>query len=302
MIISKNHAKLVGKTKQIKRVTWIGLVTNLLLAAGKVGAGIIGTSQALVADGIHSFSDSFTDMAIIIGVPYWTAPPDSCHPYGHHKVETLITMLIGVVLIGAGLGIGFHAITTIQEHTQSPGTIAFVVAIISIIVKEGLYRWNIHIGNKIGSMVLIANAWHHRSDGLSSIPVAIAVGTARFFPEWGFLDHIAAILVTIFILQAAYRIILPSIKELAEFGASEETVKKISDICLSIHGVKEIHKCRTRHAGNRLLVDVHVQVDPNLTIREGHDIAGNVKYKLIEQGPNIIDALIHIEPYEEIDE
>lgn len=288
---------------QVRRVTWIGLAANVLLSGFKLVAGTIGSSQAIVADGVHSLSDMTTDIVLLIGVRYWSAPPDQDHPHGHHRIETMITVFIGIVLAFAGLGLGYRALVTLQvKPAVPPGLIALIAALVSFASKEILYRYSVGVGKRIKSSAVIANAWHHRSDSLSSIPPAIAVAGAMFFPEWYFLDRIGAVMVSLFILQAAWKIALPAVKELTDWGAEPEVYERIKEISLSTDGVLHVHKCRTRRLGFGFQVDLHVQVQPDLTVEEGHDISGAVKIRLLKEGPNVVDVITHLEPYKgEID-
>ncbi|HNZ53414.1 MAG TPA: cation diffusion facilitator family transporter, partial [bacterium] len=174
----------------IKKVTLIGMVINIVLSAVKFAAGVFGNSQALIADAFHSLSDCVTDVAVIIGSTYWSAPPDESHPHGHRRIETVITAFIGLALAAVAFGMGWNAVSTMtDEYNKPPEMIAFIAAVISIIVKEGLYQWTAIAGKKIRSQAMIANAWHHRSDAFSSIPAAIAVIAAIIFPGFGFIDH-----------------------------------------------------------------------------------------------------------------
>jgi cation diffusion facilitator family transporter len=297
-----NRNQDVSRTvREVKQITWIGLVANVLLSAFKVVAGIIGSSQAIVADGIHSLSDTTTDIALLIGVRYWSAPPDQNHPHGHRRIETVITAVIGFVLVLVAIGISYNAIITLYaKHSRPPELIAFIAAVVSIVSKEFLYHWNIRVGRRIKSPAVIANAWHHRSDGLSSIPAAVAVAGASFFPQWYFLDHIGAVIVSVFILHAAWKISWPALKELTDSSAGLEIREQIEKISRDTDGVLGVHKCRTRRHGFGLLVDIHVQVKPDLTVHAGHEISRAVKQRLLEEGPDVIDVIIHIEPHETV--
>ena len=281
----------------------MGLAFNVVLSVFKVAAGIVGKSQAVVADGVHSLSDTGTDVAILVGVRYWSAPPDETHPYGHRRIETLITMFIGIVLAAVAFGLGFNAVMSLKSaHAGPPDLIALVAALSAIVIKEALYHWTKAVGKRSKSPALAANAWHHRSDALSSIPAALAVAGAQFLPNWYFLDHIGAVVVTVFILQAAWRISWPAFKELTDSGASPEACREIKEISLGVEGVEQVHKVRTRRLGYGLQVDLHVQVDPGLTVREGHHIAGVAKSRLLKDGPDVIDVITHLEPFEEKEE
>lgn len=288
------------QVREVRRITWIGMIANILLAGFKIIAGGIGHSQAVVADGVHTISDCATDLVVLVGVGYWTAPPDQNHPYGHRRIETLVTAFIGLALALAAVGVGYHALTSLKvEHSRTPDVIALAAALVSILTKEILYHWNVRVGKRVISPAVIANAWHHRADGFSSVPVALAVGGAMFLPGWYFLDQIGAVLVSLFILRAAWKIGWPALMELADLGADPEVCEEIERISVDTGGVLEVHKCRTRHVGYGLQVDLHVLVKPDLTVREGHRISGKVKHRLMEKMPQVVDVIIHLEPVEE---
>jgi len=282
---------------QARRVTALGLAVNMLLAALKFACGAAGGSQALVADAVHSLSDSSTDLAILIGVRYWCAPADEGHPHGHRRIETVLTVAIAVVLAGVAAGLAVNALTTLREpHGAAPGWVALVAAALSILVKEVLYRRTIRVGRRIRSSAVTANAWHHRSDALSSIPVVLAVAGARINPQWTFLDHVGAVVVSVFIFGAAWKIGWPALRQLVDAGAPERTRREIEAIALSVEPVCHIHAVRTRYIGSGLAVDLHVKVDGNLTVREGHDISEDVKRRLLDEGPDLVDVVVHLEP------
>lgn len=287
------------KSSAIRRVTAWGLFVNAALSLVKLVVGFLSQSQALIADAAHSMSDSVTDLAILIGAPYWSAPADDRHPHGHGRIETLVTAIIGVVLAVVGFGIVYHGIMEIGKSGQAvPGWAAFWVAIVSIGVKEWLYRWNIVVGHRVKSSALVANAWHHRSDGLSSVPVALAVLGEHLFPQLTMLDSVAAILVAVLVVRAAWKISWPAIVQLCDAGATEEQRQAIRKTALETPGVHDIHAIRSRYVGPDLQVDFHVLVDSELTVREGHDIARAVRKKIRETHPEVFDVLIHIEPQE----
>jgi cation diffusion facilitator family transporter len=283
---------------RIYKVTWVGVAVNIFLAFIKLWLGIIGHSKAMIADGVHSISDLGTDFAIIFGVKFWSKPADECHPYGHGKIETAITFLIGLVLVSAAVFIAYDAFIGLRDTSSHPQPkwIAFYGALISVVFKEVLYRWTLKAGKQIKSSALMANAWHHRTDALSSIPVGIAVAAAAYNPKLSILDHIGAFVVSIFIFHAAWKIIKPSIVEFFDGGALEFERKKIEDIIKRTKGIESIHKLRTRKLGSGIYLDVHIQVNGNLSVKEGHEISGTAKTLLLKEGPNIIDVIIHIEP------
>lgn len=286
-------------SQEIRRVTWIGMLVNIALTTGKIIIGYLGNSSSVIADGIHSLSDVSTDVAVLVGVKYWNQPPDTCHPYGHRRIEALISVLIGAVLGLAGLFLGWGAIDKFHDGAYIvPAQFTMIIAVFSIISKEWLYRWTSKVGQRLKSSALIANAWHHRSDSFSSIPVAIAITMAMINPKWAFMDPVATLAVSVFIIQAAYVICIPSLKELSDGGADVEVLHTIENIVLKVEGVKSVHAVRSRFHGSGLHVDLHIQVDETLSVREGHIISGCAKRRLLDEGPDIVDVLVHIEPYE----
>ncbi len=284
--------------RTILTVTWTGLVANLVLSVLKALGGWLGHSQALIADAVHSLSDLSTDLAIIIGVRFWSRPADESHPHGHRRLETMITLSIGILLFTVGGGLLWHAVTSMHIGARTPiGMPALLVAVISIISKEVLYRWTFSRGRKVRSMALMANAWHHRTDALSSIPVAIAVGVALVKPDWGFLDHVGAAVVSIFIFQAALKIILPSLNKLADASAPKELVESIETVASAYPGVRHVHNIRTRYIGCMdLAADFHIEVDGDLTVRDGHDISEKVRQNIIDKLDEVTDVVVHLEP------
>ncbi len=284
----------------MRRVTRVGLVVNLLLSAVKLVGGIMGSSQAVVADAIHSLSDCLTDVVILVGVHYWTKPPDKDHPYGHRRIETLVTVFIGLTLASVAFGLIYGAIQSFREPSDSlPGPMALIAALISVAVKETLYRWTRKRGARIKSSALVANAWHQRTDALSSLPAAVAVVAIMINPELAFLDAVGALLVSLFILHAAWRIIMPGVGQLTDRGASPDEVEKIKRIVLTVGRVKNTHHIRTRSSGYGLQVDLHILVDGALSVRDGHRVAELVKARLIAEVPHIIDVVVHTEPHDD---
>ena len=283
----------------VSKVAGIGLAVNVFLAVIKVIGGIVGGSQALVADGVHSVSDFATDIAVIVGARFWSAPADTDHPYGHGRIETLVSLFIGVLLGAVGTGLCYNAVVTLASpQVAVPGWSAFVVACLSIAGKEALYQWTTRMGARLRSSALMANAWHHRSDALSSIPVAIAVLANQMQPDWTFLDNVATVVVSMLILYAAWGIARPALAELLDTGAGRAARERILTLAITTPGVCSVHALRTRHIGTGLQVDIHVQVDPEITVHEGHAIAHAVRDRLYNEAPDVVDALIHIEPYD----
>ncbi|MBU1219616.1 cation diffusion facilitator family transporter [Myxococcota bacterium] len=284
--------------KTVKKTAIIALFVNIILSTLKYTAGILGHSHTMIADATHSLSDCITDIALLIGVRWWTQPPDDSHPYGHQKIEHIISIFIGLALGAAGIGIFFDSIQKIHSgKNTTPGFFPLFAAVISIITKELLYRWTLHEGTRIKSSAVIANAWHHRSDGFSSIPAAIAISAAIVFPGFGYLDLIGAILVCVFILTAAWKIIFQSCNELTDTGISSEQKLKLDEILQSIPEIKGYHAVRSRKSGSLNYLDLHILVDGQMTVRSGHDVSENVEIAVKEKmGEGYWDILVHIEP------
>ncbi len=283
---------------QIRRVTVVGALVNLFLTIIKIFVGLSSSSMSLVADGIHSLSDLATDAAIWIGVRFWSAPPDKNHPYGHGRYETLINLFIAGVLGFVGSGIGWRAIFSIISGTPSsrPEWNVFYIAIISIVAKELLFRWTFKKGKENKSAALTTNAWHHRSDALSSMPVAIAIIGEMIYPAFHYYDQIAAITVTILLLHATWRLAKPSIFEIMEATPNPALNTRIREMSKSITGINNVHSVRCRKLGGEILVDMHMDVDPNMTVFASHELTRLFHDRVIQEIPEITNTLIHVEP------
>lgn len=284
----------------VQRATIVGLIANILLAGGKVTAGVIGSSATVVADGIHSFTDLVTDVALLIGTRLWAQPPDETHPHGHRRIETLITAFIGFSLAAVGLGLGWEALDHLREpRSSTPTGIALVAAIVSVFSKEWLYHWTRRQALRADSPSLMANAWHHRSDAFSSIPAVLAVGTAMVFPAYAWVDRLGALVVCVFILWAAWGIFHPALQQLVDAGAPAEVRDRIGTMALEVDGVVDAHAVRTRYIGPKLAVDIHLEVDGELTVAAGFKIARTVKDHLLANGPSVGDVVVQVEPVKE---
>jgi len=294
-----DSATMASRVSQVRFAGWMGLVVNLALAAAKLSAGLLGHSQAVVADAVHSLSDIVTDIALILGVRYWSAPADERHPHGHRRFETLVTVFIGLMVAAAAVGIGWDAVTSFGRPSHPPSAIALAAALLSIGVKEALYRWTAKMGKKTGSSALVANAWHHRTDALSSVPVAIAVSIAMIDHRFAVVDQIGALVVAVFVLHAAFRIIRPALEELVDAGAPKAHRKELERLALEVEGVRAAHALRTRYIGSELAVDVHVEVDADLSVADGFAIASKVKKDLLQRGRDVADVVVQIEPHED---
>ena len=293
-----------GEVKRaVRRVTLWGMAVNVLLTAVKFAVGFTVGSQSCMADAVHSLSDFITDLAVLVGVRFWSAPADSDHPHGHQRIEALITLAIGVLLGISAIGMISNAVKTIgvSEEGPRPSWWLLGVALISIFLKEILYQWTTSVGRACRSSALIANAWHHRSDAVSSIPVAVVAIVGRIWPGISYLDHVAAVIVASMLLRAAWQIAWPCLKELSDHGVSALEVKEMCRIASRVPGVKEAHKLRTRWFGNGVLLDMHVLVDKNLPVEQGHRICEEVASEIKRQMPKVHDVLTHLEPYEGMD-
>jgi len=282
-----------------RRVTLCGMLCNILLSAFKIAAGIIGSSQAIIADGIHSLSDLASDIVVLLGLKVSSMPSDGTHHYGHAKFESLSTFVVGILLLLASVYIGYEAFVGISEHHHmSPGWLPIIAAGVSIILKEMLYQWTRAVGDRINSSSLVANAWHHRTDAFTSVAVFAGLGIAKIYPSLEILDHIIAIVVAVFILRIAVLIIYEDARDLLDAAPSAEIMDRICRSILSVEGVRSLHQCRAKRVQGKIFIDVHVQVSGELTVKESHRITGAVKEKVGMEVDDVNEILVHIEPYE----
>ena len=290
------------REKEIYKVTAVGTIVNVALTIFKFVAGFVGRSSAMVADAVHSLSDLLTDAIIFIFVKAASKPIDRDHEYGHGKFETLASLIVGCILILVGLGIMFSGVKDCVaffqgERGEHPRIIALIAAVLSIVLKEGVYRYTIQRGKKIESPVLIANAWHHRSDSFSSIATLIGVAGAMFLGENGLiLDPLAAVLVSFYICKSGYDVVKPSIDELMEKALPIETEKEIIDLLKSVEGIKGVHLLKTRKIGTRLAIEAHALMDGEITLNEAHRIATMAERRLKKRYGSKTHIGIHMEP------
>jgi len=285
--------------RRVRRITAAGMAVNLLLVGAKFAGGLFFRSQALLADAAHSLSDLVTDAAVLFGVRYWSAPPDRAHPYGHGRIETLISAFIGVALATVAGGLMWRAVESLRSGTDDvPELPAFAIALASVALKEWVFWCTRRSARELGSSALAANAWHHHSDALSSIPAAAAIAVSHFFPRLHFIDPLGALVVSLFILHAAWKITVPTLRELADTGLSEEETRELYRIVASVPGILGTHALRTRKVGSSMLVDLHILVDAEMSVREGHRLSHVVRRKLENSGMKITDVVVHLEPFE----
>ena len=285
-----------------KRVSLISGLTNALLAIMKLIIGSIGQSAALVADGLHSFSDLLSDGLVIIAAKAGSRGPDTDHPYGHRRIETLATIVIALLLliIGGGIIVEMGLRLLHHETLPHPSLSVLLAALISIITNELLYRYNLSAGNKIQSKLLIANAWHNRSDAFSSLITLLTAGGAFFGVR--FLDPIGAIIIAAFILRMGIKMIYESVNELIDTAADPTTVKQLQATINECEDVVSAHQIRTRMHGNNILVDGHILVSPTISVSEGHFIGDNVKNILMQSHSAVSDVTVHIDSEDDNDE
>lgn len=290
------------REKNIYAVTLKGSAINAVLIVLKFIAGFIGRSSAMVADAVHSLSDFISDIIVLVFIKIAGKSKDKGHDYGHGKFETLATMIIGILLVFAGIGLMINGIEAVMrsingESLPRPTILALVIAVISILSKEWLYRYTICVGKKLNSQAVIANAWHHRSDAVSSLGTFIGIAGAIFLGDkWRILDPIAAIIVSVLIIKSGYDIVKPCINELLEASLPEVQEKEITNLVMSVPGIVYIHNLRTRRIGNEIAVDLHAKMDGRLTLLDAHEkaTAAENAIKSVFGDNSIIN--IHMEP------
>lgn len=293
------------REKEIFRVTIWGGIINVVLLVVKFAAGIFGHSAAMIADAVHSLTDFVTDVVVLIFVHLGNKPADRDHDYGHGKYETLATAIIGTSLLAVGVlifcsGAGKTWRVIQGEMLPSPGKVALVAAVASIVLKEWAYRFTVKVGKRCQSEAVVANAWHHRSDALSSVGTMIGIGGAILLGNrWTVLDPLASIVVSVFIVRAAWQLMMESMKELTEASLSDEDEAVIMHIAAGEPGVSEVHNLRTRRVGNRIAIEMHARMLGSTPLVEAHLHATAIEHRLKEHfGPDTLVS-IHLEPVKE---
>lgn len=293
---------ILTRENEISKVTLVGSIVNLLLVCVKAVAGVVGHSAAMISDAVHSLSDFITDIVVLIFVRISAQPQDEGHDYGHGKFETLATLLIGLALAAAAIGIVVNGATKLAhwlqgEPLQTPGRIALWAAIISIAVKEILFQYTRIKGRKLQSKALEANAWHHRSDALSSIGAAIGIGGAILLgPRWAVLDPLASIVVGAMLVKVAWDLLGPSFGELTDSSLPAETEQEMLEIIKAVPGVQDPHNLRTRRIGNRIAAEVHIRLDGSQTLKDAHDKATEVESRFKARFGSQSHIIVHMEP------
>jgi len=280
------------------RVSFISVIVNLVLAIFKLIAGIVANSGAMISDAVHSASDVCSTFIVMIGIRVSNRQSDKEHPYGHERLESVASLILAIMLAVTGAGIGYSSAMVIHNGSvngvKTPGLLALIAAIVSIVVKEWLYWYTRGQAKKINSTALMADAWHHRSDALSSIGALIGIAGARM--GYPLLDPIAGLVICVFIEKAAVDIFKDSLDRMVDKSCSEEVVEQINDIILKVEGVEGIDDIKTRLFGAKIYVDVEILVDGNKSLREAHDIAENVHDLIEETMPEVKHCMVHENP------
>ncbi|WP_411328983.1 cation diffusion facilitator family transporter [Blautia hansenii] len=284
--------------KTAMRVSAVTIVWNVILSIFKLMAGVVGRSGAMISDAVHSASDVFSTIIVILGINIASRQSDDDHQYGHDRLECVAAILLAVVLFATGIGIGIGGINKIIEGTAGkdaiPGMIALIAAVASIVVKEAMFWYTRSAAKKINSGALMADAWHHRSDALSSVGALIGIGGARLgFP---ILDPIASVVICVFIVKAAYDIFKDAIDKMVDKSCDEETEEKMRQLIEKQKGVLKVDVLRTRLFGAKMYVDIEIAADGNITLREGHEIAQGVHDKVEEEFPLVKHCMVHVNP------
>ena len=291
------------REKEIYKVTLVGSAGNAALLTFKFIAGVMGNSSAMIADAVHSLSDFVTDILVLVFVSISAKPQDTSHDYGHGKFETIASFLIGLALVAAATGIVVSGALKLWAwwggaELESPGWIALWAAVLSIVIKELLYQYTARRGRKLDSQVMIANAWHHRSDALSSVGAAVGIGLALWLGQhWAVFDPLASVVVGLMLMKVAYELLKTSINELTESSLPAETEQEIEQIILSFGDVRQPHNLRTRRIGNRIAIEAHVRMDGQLPLETVHERATTIERKLKERFGNNTHVTLHMEPF-----
>jgi len=283
-----------------RSVTLIGVSVNVILIAFKFFAGIFGHSHALIADAVHSISDLFTDAVVLLGLRAGRKAPDAEHHFGHARIETLASAFVGAALIATALYLGVEASLNIYHHDDHhPTGLALIGAGLSIALKEALYHYTVYVGRRIKSQLIVANAWHQRSDALSSVAVFIGVTGAILKPSWNILDSFAAILVSFFIIKVGLDILRNTLREFTDMAPNPDILKDITACALNVEGVLDVHDLRVRTSGGLYQMETHIIVDGQLTVTEGHRIAKTVERCLEREIEDLDRIIIHVDPAEQ---
>lgn len=279
------------------RVTIIGAAVNVFLAILKLIIGTIGNSRALIADAVHSVSDLASDIVVLLGLHFGEQPPDKNHHYGHKKIETATEIVLGIILMGVAVKLAYDSGAAIWfNEVKHPTSITLIAAIISVISKEILFQWTKRVGEKTNSRIIIANAWHHRSDAYSSVAVLIGLVFTQISPRFAFMDIVASLVVSLLIFKVGGGIVLEGYRKIIDTAPPANYVDKTLVLISEYPGVKNPHNLKMRYIGNAIHMEVHIEVDPDMSVREGHEIAAGIKHLIKDKDKRVVDVTVHIEP------
>ncbi|MGM0445047.1 MAG: cation diffusion facilitator family transporter [Bacillota bacterium] len=285
----------MDRYKEGKKISYITIAGNILLAIIKIAIGILVGSAALIADGFHSVSDTASTVAVLIAIYISNKPPDEKHQYGHGQAESIAAKILGIVLLLTGFGLGYNIFNQILAgNFNIPGMLAFWAAVLSIVVKELMFRFTYNVGEKTNNQALIADAWHHRSDAISSIAAAVGILGANY--GYPILDPIAGVIVSLLVIRVGWKIILDAVDSLMIKAPPESDQKEIREITNKIDGVKGIQELRAHYNGIDLYVDLRIIVESDLTVKQGHDISVKVRNELFKKCDQIKEVIVHIHP------
>ena len=285
----------VERGREAQRSTWVSVAVNLVLTLAQVVVGLFAASQALVADGIHSLSDLLSDFVVLLAIQYSRKAPDADHPYGHQRYENAASLVVGALLLAVGVGMLWSAGVKLRDPAAiaQVDRLALWVALFTLVAKEGLFRYLLAVARRLRSSLLEVNAWHSRSDAASSLVVAIGIGGNLL--GYGLLDPMAALIVGLMVLKMGWEFLWKALNDLTDHAASEQEMQAIKSEILATPGVLGLHDLRTRKTGDLILVDVHLEIDGNLSVRQGHEIADAVQARVLAQHP-VLNILTHVDP------
>jgi cation diffusion facilitator family transporter len=278
-------------------VTWLGLWSNVLLFVAKTGAGLAGRSQVLLADGIHSLSDLVSDAVALVALRLGRMPEDPAHPYGHGKIEDLAALFVGLLLAVVALGIAIRAVFSLREGVEperSPWL--FLVAVVSVLIKEGLFHLTQRVGRRESSATLLANAWHHRSDAVSSLATVLGTGLFLLDERLVWADGASALVVAAFILRAAWNIARDAARDLVDTAPGAEQMDRLADAVRRVPGVVGLAGIRGRYYSQRIILDLEIEVEGSITVEAGHDVALKVRSCILEKFPEVLEVMVHVDP------
>jgi cation diffusion facilitator family transporter len=301
VIAVRERGVYMDEKKIVKQISRVGILGNIVLAGFKLAAGLLGKSGAMVSDAVHSLSDVFATFVAYIGVRLAGQEEDAEHPYGHERLECVAALILGLILAGTGLGIGWSGLTKLFDKNQTlavPTLLPLIAAVVSIIVKEGMFWYTMHYAKKLNSDAFKADAWHHRSDAISSIGAFIGIGMAKL--GYPIMDPIASVIICLFILKVAYEISMDAIDKMLDTSCDSEFEEELKNFIEKQNGVNRIDLLHTRLFGNKIYVDLEIAVDPYISLIDAHEIAESVHNSVEKQYPNIKHIMIHVNPDEEM--